>query len=210
MNIFLIIAIIITNIVAVAIVYQILKKQSKKEILIFMAAGVTILYLIVSLVYWLSGFGINEQVHESSKNFVIYLFVPINVILFMPYCAIQYKKIRQNKKIEKYDLEKLSTKVTVVIMILIAVSIGEFFYFKNIQKNIKVISEENQKKAQNTVQNTVENTVQNTTMQQTMNVDNNSISNTTTNTVDNNSVNSTTNSINGNEVTYEKSNQVAN
>ena len=39
MNLFLIIAIIITNIIAVTIVYQILKKQAKKEILIFMAIG---------------------------------------------------------------------------------------------------------------------------------------------------------------------------
>ena len=193
MDIFLIIAIIVTNIIAVTIVYQILKKQPKKEILIFMAAGVTTIYLVVSLVYWLSGFGISEEVHENAKNFVIYLFVPINVILFLPYIAVQYKKIRQNKKIEKYDLEKLSTKMAVLVMILIGVSIGEFFYFKNIQNNIKIISEENK----NTVQNTVENTIQNTTVQQTTNVNNNSINN-------------NTNNINGNEVTYEKTNQVAN
>ena len=203
MDIFLIIAIIVTNVVAVTIVYQILKKKSKKEILIFMAAGVTTLYLIVSLVYWLSGFGISEEIHESSKNFVIYLFVPINVILFMPYAAVQYKKLRQNKKVEKYDIEKL-----------IIVSIGEFFYFKNIQNNIKTIGEENKNTVQNTVQNTVENTiennVQNTTVKQTTNVDNNSISNTTTNNVDNNSINNNINNTKENEVIYEKTNQVAN
>ena len=48
MNIFLIIAMILINIIAIVIVYQILKKQPKKEILIFIASGVAIIYLIIS------------------------------------------------------------------------------------------------------------------------------------------------------------------
>lgn len=145
MNIFLILAIIIANVIAITIVYQILKKQPKKEILIFIAASITIIYLIISLIYWLSGFGIDASVHESSKNFVTFLFVPINVIIFVPYIAFQYKKIRQNKKIEKYDIEKISTKIAILLTAFIITCIGEFFYFKNIQFNIKDISEANQK-----------------------------------------------------------------
>ena len=145
MNIFLIIAIILANAIAVTIVYQILKKQPKKEVLIFIAASVTIIYIVVSIVYWLSGFGIDSEVHESSKNFIIYLFVPVNVILFIPYIAVQYKKVRQNKKLEKYDIEKLSTKVAIVVVIFLIALIGQFFYFKNIQYNIKDISDSNKK-----------------------------------------------------------------
>ena len=137
MNIFLIIAMIITNIVSVVIVYQILKKQPKKEILIFIAAGVAIIYFIISIIYWLSGFGIDNNIHNKAKDFIVFMFVPINVILFMPYLAVQYKKLRQNKKIEKFDIENLSKKVTIAIIVFILISIGEFFYFKNIQQNIE-------------------------------------------------------------------------
>ena len=158
MNIFLIIAIVVTNIVAITLIYQILKKQSKKEILIFIAASVTFVYLIISLVYWLSGFGIDNAVHENSKNFIIYLFVPVNVIIFVPYLAVQYKKLRQSKKIEKYDIEKLSTKVAIVLTAFIVGLVGQFFYFKSIQTNIKEISNSNQKITTNTIENTDINT----------------------------------------------------
>ncbi|MBP3255455.1 MAG: hypothetical protein J6M60_03075 [Clostridia bacterium] len=204
MNIFLIIAMILINIIAIVIVYQILKKQPKKEILIFIASGVAIIYLIISVIYWLSGFGIDTSVHESSKNFVVFMFVPINVILFMPYIAVQYKKIRQNKKIEKYDIENLSKKVTIVILIFAGLSIGEFFYFKNIQNNIKELSE---LRTNNEISNTVLdgtnniflNEVENINKNETVESVNNSVneySNTTLNTMTNTTINEMTNQVN--------------
>lgn len=194
MDIFLIIAMIVTNIVAIVIVYQILKKQPKKEILIFIASGVAVIYIAISLIYWLSGFGIEKNIHESSKNFITFMFVPINIILFMPYLAIQYKKIRQNKKIEKYDIENLSKKVTIVILIFIAISIGEFFYFKNIQNNIKDFSE----MAQNNVTNTETNNINNTANQ----IEDNSLNEITNNVneITNDVVNNSTNVL-SNEIT---------
>ena len=195
MNLFLTIAIIITNIVAVVLVYQILKKQPKKEILIFIAIGIAIIYGIISIIYWLSGIGIDESVHNATKNFVVYLFVPVNVILFMPYIAIQYKKIRLSKKVEKYDLEKLSTKVTILIMIFIAISIGEYFYFRNIQNNIKNIGTENNKN--NVIENSV---IVNE------NITNNIIENTVSNSIDN-TINST---INNTIITNENTSNVTN
>ena len=97
MNLYLLIAIIIVNGIALGMVYQIIKKLPKKEKLVFMAVSVAITYMLVSLVYLLSGFGINESIHEATKNFITFLFVPINIILFIPYIAMQYKKFKNKK-----------------------------------------------------------------------------------------------------------------
>ena len=148
MNLFLMIAILITNLIALFIVYQILKKVPKKEILIFMAASFAIMYILVSIVYWLSGFGIDTQVHESAKNMIIYLFVPVDVILFIPYLAVQYRKLKEKSP----DYKKIANKVSIVCVLLLVTLVIEFFYFKNIQNNIKTISKQ-------TIQNTITNEI---------------------------------------------------
>lgn len=152
MNIFLIIAILITNAFALMIVYQILKKIPKKEILIFMAASVTTVYILVSIVYALSGIGVEETVHESAKNMIIYLFVPVNVIVFVSYIAVQYRKLKDKEP----DYKKIANKIAITIAIFIVALIAEFFYFKNIQNNIKTISN---KATQNTTENTIVNNI---------------------------------------------------
>lgn len=145
MNIYLMIAILLANVIAIAIVYQFIKRLEKKQKLIFIASSVALMYVLISIVYWFSGFGIDENVHEVSKNFVLYLFVPVNVILFIPYLASQYMKLRKrNIKIEKF-INRLSA----LIVLLIVVLVFEYFYFRNIQENIK-----NMDDIQNEVTNT--------------------------------------------------------
>ena len=56
MNIYLMIAILLANIIAIAIVYQFIKKIEKKEKLIFIAISVALMYILISIVYWFSGF----------------------------------------------------------------------------------------------------------------------------------------------------------
>lgn len=137
MNIWLIIATAVANIVALALTYQFIKKMPKREIIVFLAISVAIMYILVSIVYWLSGFGIDSAVHEAMKNFVTYLFVPINVILFIPYLALQYRKLK-NKQIK---VQELSKKLSTIIILLIIVLVVEYFYFINMQKNVKNIGE---------------------------------------------------------------------
>mgnify|MGYP004602471507 CR=1 FL=1 len=133
MDIYLTIAIIIANIIAISITYQFIKKMSKKEIVLFLAISVAVMYILVSITYWISGFGIDSTVHEAMKNFVTYLFVPINVILFIPYFASQYRKFK-NKKIK---VQELSRKLSALVILLIVILVIEYFYFVNVQKNIK-------------------------------------------------------------------------
>ena len=138
MNIFLTIAIALANIISLVTVYQFIKKLDQKQIVIFMAVSVGIMYILISLIYWFSGFGIDENIHEASKNFVLYLFVPVNVLLFVPYIASRYTKLRENQ-IKKSDFAK---KIEISVVLLIVVLALEFFYFRNIQTNIANIQEQ--------------------------------------------------------------------
>lgn len=146
MDIWLIIATAVANIVALALTYQFIKKMPKREIIIFLAISVATMYILISIVYWISGFGIDSTIHEAVKNFVTYLFVPINVILFVPYFALQYRKFK-NKQIKAQELSK---KLSTLVILLIIVLIVEYFYFVNIQKNVKNIGEN---KTNTTIQN---------------------------------------------------------
>lgn len=153
MNIYLMIAMILANIIAIGLVYQFIKKLPKKEIIIFLGISVGTVYIIISLVYWLSGFGIDKTIHEGCKNFVTYLFVPINMILFVPYLASRYDKLKQGK-IRQEDLKK---KAILIGVLLVIVLIGEYFYFTNIQKNVTSMNEEASKSYPNEVQTKEEN-----------------------------------------------------
>ena len=147
-NIYLTIAIAVANIIAIALTYQIIKKMPKRNKIIFLAISVAIMYILVSIVYWISGFGIEAKIHSALKNFVSYLFVPINVVLFVPYFALQYKKfIHKQLKVEQFS-KKLSILVTILIVVLVV----EYFYFVNIQKNVKNIQENAQQTQSNEIQ----------------------------------------------------------
>lgn len=147
-NIYLTIAIAVANIIAITITYQIIKKMPKRNKIIFLAISVAIMYILVSIVYWISGFGIEAKIHSALKNFVTYLFVPINVVLFVPYFALQYKKfIHKQLKVEQFS-KKLSILVTILIVVLVV----EYFYFVNIQKNVKNIQENAQQTQSNEIQ----------------------------------------------------------
>ena len=145
MNIYFMIIILLANVIGIAIVYQFIKKLENKEKLVFIAISVALMYNLISIVYWFSGFGMDKNVHEASKNFVLYLFVPVNVILFIPYFASQYMKLRSNK----IKLEKFINKLSTIVVLLIVVLVIEYFYFRNIQENINEM-----KYTQNVTQNT--------------------------------------------------------
>lgn len=156
-NIYLMLAILILNIAAIGIVYNFIKRLPKKEILVFIAISVAMMYILISIVYWFSGFNVDENVHEASKNFVIFLFVPINVIIFMPYMAAKYYKLRQNK-MKKEDFVKKASRMVILLIVVLVI---EYFYFGNIQKNIAQISEniENEMKSELEMQNTIKNEI---------------------------------------------------
>lgn len=154
MNIYIMLAIILANIIAISIVYQFIKKLDKKEKIIFVAISVAIVYILISITYWISGFGVDEKIHSQCKDFITYMFVPVNVILFIPYIALNYMKFK-DKKIKKEDLFK---KVFIIVIIADIVLIVEYFYFKNIQNNVKQISQNAEEKQNTSITNEQANT----------------------------------------------------
>lgn len=131
-NLYVMIAIVLANAIAVGIIYQAIKKLPKKEILIFIAISFASMYMAISAIYWLSGFGIEKEIHEGIKSVVTYLFVPINVLLFIPYLASQYSKLRQ-KQIKKGQLQKKAIGIGILLVLVLVL---EYFCFSNLQKYI--------------------------------------------------------------------------
>lgn len=138
MNIFISIAIIITNAIAVVLVYQFLKKVSKKDKLVFIAASIAVIYILVSFVYWISGFGIEQNVHEVAKSFITYVFVPVDVILLIPFVATKYTKLKNNE----IAIDNFLKRIAIISIIALFILIIEYNYFKGMQLNIVKTLEE--------------------------------------------------------------------
>ncbi len=153
---YLIIAILLANLISIAVVYQFIKKLEKKQILIFIAVSVAFMYISISIVYWLSGFGVDPIIHEASKNFVLYVFVPVNVILFVPYFAFQYMKVKQ----KELKSDSFAKKMPILLVLFCFVLIVEYFYCRNIQTNItNMKAVEQEEKTQNTLELEKEETI---------------------------------------------------
>lgn len=135
MNIFITLAILFANAIAITLVYQFVKGLPKMEKIIFIGVSFAIMYVLVSISYWISGFGIEETVNEALKSFIIYIFVPVNVIILIPFVARKYYKWRQNE-IDKESLIKRVIIVSIVGVIILAV---QTIYFKQIKKNIEAM-----------------------------------------------------------------------
>ena len=155
MNIFLTLAILVANAIAIILIYQFVKKLEQMDKIIFIAVSVATIYIAVSLIYWISGFGLDSSVNEAAKNFITFLFVPVNVILLIPFVATKYTKYKE-KKISKRKFAERVIKVVLVGIVLLTI---ECIYFKSIKKNIKLINNNIQNTTQKT--NVIENQVNN-------------------------------------------------
>jgi len=124
---------ILLNIVAIALTYYCLDNMQKKEKLIFIGVGIAIIYMLTSLVYWVSTKDIQiKEVSEMGKNLITFMFVPIPAILILPLLAKSYRKLKNGK----LKTNKLKNRVIVLMIILVLVLIIECSYFKDIQNGV--------------------------------------------------------------------------
>lgn len=135
MNIYITLAILFVNAIAITLVYQFIKRLPKMEKIIFIGASFAIMYVLVSISYWISSFGIEETVNEALKSFIIYIFVPVNVIILIPFVARKYYKWRQNET----DKESLIKRVIIVSIVGVIILAVQTIYFKQIKKNIEAM-----------------------------------------------------------------------
>lgn len=134
MVIFIYLCILILNVVAVFMTYKFLGEDfEQKQKLTFIVVGIAIMYMLVSLIYWLSTKNIDlGTTNEMGKNFIVFTFVPINSMIVLPFLASSYKYFKQGR----LKTQNFKNRIILIAIILIIVLVLEFFYFKDIQNSI--------------------------------------------------------------------------
>ena len=134
MVLFIYFCILILNLVAIFLVYRFLGTAvEKKEKWIFIAGVMAFMYMLVSLVYWLSTKNINLGTDSNlGSNFITFTFVPVNGILVLPFLASSYRYWKEGR----LKSEKFRNRIILSIVILVIVLVIEFFYFQDIQNGI--------------------------------------------------------------------------
>lgn len=132
--------ILILNVVSILLMYKCLGIESKKEKLIFVIMGTALMYILTSIIYWISTKDIQmTEVSERGKDLIIFLFVPINAILTLPLFAKSFSKFRDGR----IDGKILRNRGVLLIILLAIILIFECIYFKNIQQQVvNMITEE--------------------------------------------------------------------
>lgn len=133
--------IVILNVVSILLMYYCLRELTNKEKLVYIAGGTAIMYILTTIVYWISTRSIEiSEVSETGKNLITFLFVPINGILILPLFAKSYC----NYKLGGVDLNTLKKRGMVLGIILLIILIIECIYFKNVQEQVVNLIKEQQ------------------------------------------------------------------
>ncbi len=129
----IILFILILNIVSILLMYRCLTGFEKKERLIFVAAGTAIMYILTSIVYWISTRNIEiTEVSQTGKDLIIFAFVPVNGILILPLFAKSFSKLK-NGSIDGVVFRNRGIILGVILIVLLVL---ECIYFKNIQEQV--------------------------------------------------------------------------
>lgn len=134
MNLFIYFCILALNVVAIFMTYKFLgASMEKKEKFIFIVIGMAVMYLTVSVVYWLSTKNLDiGELAEVGKKIITFTFVPVNSIIVLPFIASSYKHF----KIGDLKSDNFRNRCILSIIVMILVLTVEFFYFKDIQLGI--------------------------------------------------------------------------
>lgn len=195
--------ILILNIVSIVLMYYSLKDTPKKEKLVFIAGGTALMYVLTSVVYWISTRDIAiTEVSELGKDLITFVFVPINGIIILPLFARSYYAFK-NGRVEGRILRNRGIVLGVILIILLAL---ECSYFENIQEQVVNMIYQNQaeeihEEHGNTISNTTENLVDATTLNQV--VENENILN-----MDSSNKNNVENETNNSNALIEESNEM--
>lgn len=133
--------IVIANAIAIMFSYHSFDKNiEKNKRVMYTMISVGIMYIVTLITYFFSSIGIEKEVAQKSKDMIIFSFVPVNTIIIIPFIVSSFYK----KKKGIITLEQLNTRTIIMIVITIVLLIGEFFYFRNIEKGIMNIANQKQ------------------------------------------------------------------
>ena len=131
---FIYIFILIINIVSIVLVYHFLGKElEQKTKWIFIIIGTAIMYMLVSVIYWLGTLNVDLQVKDSmGKNLIVFTFVPVNAIITMPFIASSFK-YWTNGRLKSVPFRNRCILIGIILLVILVI---EFFYFQDIQNGI--------------------------------------------------------------------------
>lgn len=137
MHTIIIIAIIILNIFSIIMLLKMLKGTELKIKIITCIALILFMFIISNIIYGVGNMGIIGEIANKSKNMILLVLMPINMMIIASPIAIQINKA-QSKEIEK---EEFSKKIITLVLIDIAILIVECIYIKNIQLGTQSVME---------------------------------------------------------------------
>lgn len=137
MHTIIIIAIIILNIFSMIMLLKMLKGTELKIKIITCIALILFMFIISNIIYGIGNMGIIGEIANKSKNMILPVLMPINMMIIASPIALQINKA-QSKEIEK---EEFSKKIITLVLIDIAILIVECIYIKNIQLGTQSVME---------------------------------------------------------------------
>ena len=165
-NLVILLFIFVANIVSILLIYHSFDKRIEKtKKLLYTMISMGVVYIVVLIIYFFSSIGIDKEIAKSSKQMITFTFVPVNSIIIIPFLIRSFNKRKDNE----ISGEQLNKRAIVVLIIAAILVVGEFFYFRNIEKEIGKIIEQQQENMNNTTSNvTEENTISKTTTDNTL------------------------------------------
>ncbi len=137
MHTIIIIAIIILNIFSIIMLLKMLKGTELKIKIITCIALILFMFIISNIIYGIGNMGIIGEIANKSKNMILPVLMPINMMIIASPIALQINKAH-SKEIEKEEFLK---KIITLVLIDIAILIVECIYIKNIQLGTQSVME---------------------------------------------------------------------
>lgn len=137
MHTIIIIAIIILNIFSIIMLLKMLKGTELKIKIITCIALILFMFIISNIIYGIGNIGIIGEIANKSKNMILLVLMPINMMIIASPIALQINKA-QSKEIEKEEFLK---KIITLVLVDIAILIVECIYIKNIQLGTQSVME---------------------------------------------------------------------
>ena len=181
-NLFILLFILVANIVSILSIYHSFDRNIEKtKRLLYTMIAMGIVYIVVLIIYFFSSIGIDKQIATQAKQMVVFTFVPVNSIILIPFLLRSFNK-RKDKEITARQLNNRAVTMFIIAVVLV---VSEFFYFRNIEKGIGRIIEQQEASTNSAVTNSVLNTENNSIENSILNTENqaNSIVNSEVNNV---------------------------
>lgn len=158
-NLIIFLFILLANVVSFLLIYHSFNKNIEKtKKILYTMISMGIIYIVVLIIYFFSSIGLSKEATKQAKDMIIFSFVPVNSIILIPFLIRSFNQ-RKNNDI---TTEQLNRRTIIMIIVGIILIVGEFFYFRNIEKGIINMVNKKQNEQNVITNNVLENVTSNT------------------------------------------------